>query len=655
MEDLTGLQNILRFISGATEFVNCIGIALSVFFIKLRADLSIHENLMLITSMKKIYLLAVGFLFTSTGFSQRNAAQVAKFDFGQTFQVDDGEVIFSRPDDVSGYRGGTAFWSEDFSNGLAGTNGAWTQGGADQIWKAMNSPSPSNGEWSDNTPDFASTTVANGYVNFDGDSVNLPVSPNYIDKSGWLMSPVIDCSNQSSVLVSFEQMVRWCCTQLSITLGVTTDGGATWTDYDVLNGLSGNDPSPNPELVEVNISSVAAGNANVQLRWYWQNESHYFWAIDDIHVSPAPQNDLVVVDGFTAMENGLEYSSIPVHQVHQMDYSVWVLNQGSAPQTGATLNVNVTGASTGAAFSGTSAGQAIAVGAQSDSIGVTGNTISAKDDYTISMNVTQNENEEAPENNAWPDVHFSVVDSVMARHDGSTTGNYDNQGVPFECGPAMDIYQDDFITSISFTPGSNTVANTLVYGAVYLLNETGFVYQNQTADFPVSNIGGTMVLPFSSPVPVTAGNTYLVAIGHYGGLEDVALAIGGVADAQTVYILDGSDNTWYYILSNVVVNMNLNRFLGVEDVSGSDVKVGHCFPNPTNAFSTLNFELKEAEHVKVELFDLNGKVITTAANGHKAAGSHSIKFDLRELNTGVYYYTLSTGSQRITNKIVLVD
>ena len=137
---------------------------------------------------------------------------------------------------------GSAFWTEDFSNGLAGmgTNGTWTQAGVNQIWK--HDFFGTSGEWSTGTPTPATTTAANGFMLFDADSVNFVTSPTYNDMAGQLISPVIDLSAESSVSVTFEQEMRFCCNgaALELMLGVSNDGGATWTEYAVDGGTAVN-------------------------------------------------------------------------------------------------------------------------------------------------------------------------------------------------------------------------------------------------------------------------------------------------------------------------------------------------------------------------------------------------------------------------------
>jgi hypothetical protein len=253
--------------------------------------------------MKKILLSALCAGFLVSGYSQQvEPAKTAQLQFYQ-FEVED---QVERP--VQSVNRGGAIWTEDFANGFNSTNGTWTQGGTDQIWK--HSFFTTSGEWSTGTPQFLGTTAPNGFMLFDADSVNFLVSPNYVDRDGELISPSIDLSSEASVLLEFEHNFRYCCnTGVGLlNAGVSNDGGISWTEYDVVNGVAVNAASANPEIASIDISAVAANQANVMLRFRWgaAGESHYYWIVDDINlVSGAPAPPVATSFGTDAICNGV--------------------------------------------------------------------------------------------------------------------------------------------------------------------------------------------------------------------------------------------------------------------------------------------------------------------------------------------------------------
>jgi hypothetical protein len=65
------------------------------------------------------------------------------------------------------------------------------------------------------------------------------------------------------------------------------------------------------------------------------------------------------------------------------------------------------------------------------------------------------------------------------------------------------------------------------------------------------------------------------------------------------------------------------------------------YPNPFNPVTTINYQLPQAGHVNLKIYDILGNEISTLINEDKAAGYHSAKFDGSALSSGVYFYRLT--------------
>lgn len=78
------------------------------------------------------------------------------------------------------------------------------------------------------------------------------------------------------------------------------------------------------------------------------------------------------------------------------------------------------------------------------------------------------------------------------------------------------------------------------------------------------------------------------------------------------------------------------------------------YPNPFNAVTNIQFALPEASDVKLAVFDITGRLVTTLANGSYAAGFHTVTFDANTLSSGVYFYRLEAGEFVDTRKMVLL-
>jgi hypothetical protein len=82
--------------------------------------------------------------------------------------------------------------------------------------------------------------------------------------------------------------------------------------------------------------------------------------------------------------------------------------------------------------------------------------------------------------------------------------------------------------------------------------------------------------------------------------------------------------------------------------------VASAFPNPFNPSTTIHFTLPEASKVTLNVYDMNGRLVSTLVNGLREAGANQATFDGSNLSSGVYLYTLNAGQNVITGKMALV-
>ena len=106
---------------------------------------------------------------------------------------------------------------------------------------------------------------------------------------------------------------------------------------------------------------------------------------------------------------------------------------------------------------------------------------------------------------------------------------------------------------------------------------------------------------------------------------------------------------WTALINEPVGIENQSRFLP----AAFTLRQNH--PNPFNATTEISFDLKRTANVTLEVFDLNGRKISTLLNGKQKAGTHWVRFDGNRLASGVYFYRLKTeGGIAQTKKMILL-
>jgi hypothetical protein len=78
------------------------------------------------------------------------------------------------------------------------------------------------------------------------------------------------------------------------------------------------------------------------------------------------------------------------------------------------------------------------------------------------------------------------------------------------------------------------------------------------------------------------------------------------------------------------------------------------YPNPFNTTTTFVFMLPDDNHVKLNVFDLSGKLVKTVYNAGVAGGqTYTVEFDGSALPAGMYVYKMTTNNDVITGKMII--
>ena len=78
------------------------------------------------------------------------------------------------------------------------------------------------------------------------------------------------------------------------------------------------------------------------------------------------------------------------------------------------------------------------------------------------------------------------------------------------------------------------------------------------------------------------------------------------------------------------------------------------YPNPFNPVTTIAYSVVKDSKIKLEVFDVLGRKVATLVNASQPAGSYKVNFDASKLSSGVYIYTISSQSQILSKKMILL-
>lgn len=77
------------------------------------------------------------------------------------------------------------------------------------------------------------------------------------------------------------------------------------------------------------------------------------------------------------------------------------------------------------------------------------------------------------------------------------------------------------------------------------------------------------------------------------------------------------------------------------------------YPNPFNPATKIRFDLPEAAHVRLVLYDVMGREVARLVDGQMEAGYRSVTWNAADVPSGVYLYRLTAGQFTATKRMIL--
>ena len=89
------------------------------------------------------------------------------------------------------------------------------------------------------------------------------------------------------------------------------------------------------------------------------------------------------------------------------------------------------------------------------------------------------------------------------------------------------------------------------------------------------------------------------------------------------------------------------------------IELNQNYPNPFNPATTIKYSIScgvnsESSIVKLVVYDVLGQIVQTLVDENQNLGNYEVKFDGSGLNSGVYFYVLQSGINKISKKMLLL-
>ena len=138
----------------------------------------------------------------------------------------------------------------------------------------------------------------------------------------------------------------------------------------------------------------------------------------------------------------------------------------------------------------------------------------------------------------------------------------------------------------------------------------------------------------------------------------------GLGDAMTI---DSVIILWPSGRIDTYTNKSANQFakviegvnwLAIDGTINRTESVPDCFslnqnyPNPFNPVTTIGYDLPTSATVKLQIFDLTGRLVQTLVDESRPAGSYTAIWNAQNVGSGIYFYRLNAGDFTAVKKCV---
>jgi len=192
---------------------------------------------------------------------------------------------------------------------------------------------------------------------------------------------------------------------------------------------------------------------------------------------------------------------------------------------------------------------------------------------------------------------------------------------------------NDLPDPIVVTPSQ---ANSSEYEGT-LISITG----NVTVATPVSTDGTNL----------TIDDVTSIMIWNSTGIEVSSFIVG----YRGQFIGVGSQyNEQYQLL--VGYQSDITTVVGVveEGIIADKFDLRAAYPNPFNPVTKISFSMNTQSEIFLDVYDVSGKLVDNIASGLYRSGLHEVEWNASDLASGMYFVHLVKGSERLTQKVMLL-
>ncbi|MBK6507457.1 MAG: T9SS type A sorting domain-containing protein [Ignavibacteria bacterium] len=194
---------------------------------------------------------------------------------------------------------------------------------------------------------------------------------------------------------------------------------------------------------------------------------------------------------------------------------------------------------------------------------------------------------------------------------------------------------------------SSTSSSPINFRFARIVNEMPANWYTQMCyDLCYAPFVDTISLPFDPP--------YVLQPNQTDTLFYIDFSCSGQGLGTAIVRMYNTDNPSQYIQDTFKVEVG---GVGITNISSvvEGYDLSQNYPNPFNPSTTITFSIPKSEEVTLRIYNSLGQIVQTVINGDNlSAGKYRVDFSGENLTSGIYYYTIASGTFSETKKMLLI-
>jgi photosystem II stability/assembly factor-like uncharacterized protein len=142
-----------------------------------------------------------------------------------------------------------------------------------------------------------------------------------------------------------------------------------------------------------------------------------------------------------------------------------------------------------------------------------------------------------------------------------------------------------------------------------------------------------------------------------GGVTWTIMNTDNISDLVDINLVYTGGIVYAYAINQDDQVIGLVEPVGVQPINSnvpSAYQLGQNYPNPFNPSTKISFSLPKSDFVKLTVFDLLGREVTSLVKEELKPGTYEVDWNASNYPSGVYFYKLTSGNYTETKKMILL-